>query len=375
MKHVSRLGVMAVPGQNRGDDAIAMCLIEGFRKQRPDLHFVVPVLKQGIFSDDPLVKTFILSRRSPLGLLRLAHAIYSVDAVVVGAGSVIQDKLGGGYIRGMLGYGWTVSLLCSIFRKPTLTSPIGIDELSSGKSKRIAKQFLERVGKIFVRDPLSNKVGREILGTNSSIEITTVCDAAFYWSGDNIVLPSQREYYALSPAFEGQDEAKIVALFKEIIVKLAADTNANFCLISMVDRDDEDAGKLCLIQEELSPNIRARTFIAKPKTAMEARGILCSSRAVIAMRLHALILGYGATSLYCISRTTKTDGLMHTYNIPGIRLSEVKDIEAAAQTACDVLQNDDGMKSSHQEMAVLLKAKLDEYYKSALAFLDAAMAR
>jgi polysaccharide pyruvyl transferase WcaK-like protein len=131
-----RIGIFGVAGFNRGDDAICHSLIAGFRRERRDLAFVVPVLRHGAIADEPGVRTFQLDRRSLAGMARLAAHVWRCDAVVLGGGSVIQDQLGGSRLRGILGYSWMVSGLARLLRKPLVTAPIGVDALISSRPPR-----------------------------------------------------------------------------------------------------------------------------------------------------------------------------------------------------------------------------------------------
>ncbi len=370
-----KIGVFGSFGFNRGDDAIALSIIEGVRKLRPDMKFIVPIQREGVFADVPNVKTFMLNRRSIKGMLCLLNAIRSTDAVILGAGSMVQDKFGAGYIRGILGYGWTLSLFCRLLRKPTVTGPIGVDALKEEKSKRIAKQFLERLGRIYVRDPKSKDVALGILGSDTKKSIEVVCDPVFYWEPE---WGGEKEnYVVLSPAFEGQNEDVILNIFTTIAEEIGQqDENVRFKIVAMDERDKEDAGKISLIFDALSPELQRRTDLCKPATPQEATDILRNGKGVVAMRLHSLIIGYGYTRLFCLSRTTKTEALMDTYHVPGAHMADIAYYQTMAkQAATAILEFDAALEQDHKTKLATLEDKLKEYYNGALSYLEATAAR
>lgn len=376
---IQKLGVFGSFGFNRGDDAIGISLVQGFKNIRPDMHFILPIQREGVFAGEVNVKTFILNRRSVKGMCSLINEIRSVDAVILGAGSMIQDKFGGGYIKGIMGYGWTVSLICKLLGKPTVTGPIGVDELRNKKSFKVAKQFLKRVGKIFVRDPQSQIVAKNILGSQDNREIKVVCDPVFGWSEQNETLNTGKNesYIVFSPAFEGQNENFIQDIFCSLISGFAGiNQDIRFKLIAMDEREKEDWGKNTRIKNTFPSEIQARIDLIKPDNPQEAANILRNAQGVVAMRLHSLIIGYGYTKLFCLSRTTKTDALMKTYNVPGIRMSDIVDMDVLIKNASEsIFENDDHLINFHRNKLAEMKEKLDSYYKEALDYLEASIAR
>lgn len=201
-------------GFNRGDDALALSIVEGFRAIRSDLNFLVPVLKPSLFKDLKYVQTFLLNRRSPLGLYRFLKGIASVDAVVFGAGSMIQDKLGGGYLRGMLGYSFMLATGVRLMRKPTVTSPIGIDALESDKNRAIARYILSQPTRLYVRDTMSARIVANLFQPVSPKLADVVCDPVFGWPFQAGLL--KENLLVLAPAFEGISESFISLLFLKL---------------------------------------------------------------------------------------------------------------------------------------------------------------
>lgn len=315
-----KIGLFGVAGFNRGDDAIAASILDWVRTRHPHAQITLAVLRHQSAPPLGLVRQVLIDRRSPGGLRRLIASIREQDVILIGGGSLIQDKHGGGRWRGVLGYAWTVTALARLFRKPILAVGLGIDELGSPGGKAAAREVLGRIDWLSVRDRRSADEALA-LGRGHS-DITVGPDPAFAFPhGD---LPSgEGDYIVLSPAMEDVGEEHIAALFADIAAAVSsAHPDLRIKIVAMDERAAEDAGKLALIIDRLSPGDASRVDLTVPSDVREAAALLRGAEAIIAMRLHALILGYGFARLYCISRTTKTDALMQEYEIAGGTLGD-----------------------------------------------------
>ena len=359
-----RIGLFGVAGVNRGDDAIALSLIEGFSSQRPETEFVVAVLQPTPSLEGPRVRQITINRRSPLGLLRLARAILAVDCVILGGGSLIQDKLGGTRTRGVLGYAWTISLLARFLGKTLLTAPLGIDDLETDSGKGAARETLERLNWLAVRDEASATNARKIC--SDRIKADVFCDPVFRFSSS---LRPRGDYFVLAPAFEGKEEDHIIDLFAAVAHSLLlADASSRIAIVAMDQRTYEDGGKISAIRERIGAHLRDRVTLCRPDTAQEAAGLLRASKGVIAMRLHALILAYGFVNIFCISRTTKTDALIYEYLVPGIRLDRLGPLGDLGGKVLDEFSRNDLVKE-HGDRRQSMEELLSRYYSTALSFI------
>lgn len=370
-RFVKKLGVFGAFGFNRGDDALAVSLVEGFRAIRGDLNFVVPVMKPGLFKDLPYVRTFGLNRRSPLGLYRFVKAIASVDAVIFGAGSMIQDKLGGGYLQGILGYSFMLASSVRLLRKPSVTSPIGVDALERDRSKDIARYILSQPLRLFVRDTMSARIVADLLHADVLQRAVVVCDPVFCWPSRASI--REENILVLAPAFEGISERYISLLFSRIAEEwLRRFPESRVCFLAMDERAQEDGGKIGSARNMLPDELRHRTFVKHPLSPEEVTSTLRSARSVVAMRLHALILAYGYTDIFCVSRTTKTDAFMKDHNVAGLRLSEKLSLDATSRTIVDRVVSGSTKEVQRQRLPELQK-RLSVYYSRALEHLDTSL--
>lgn len=354
-KPLKRLGIFGVAGHNRGDDAICRCLIDGFLTALPGLEIEVAIRRPCSISEQPGVKPFVLDRRSIGGILNLISVVRRVDAVVMGGGSVVQDQFGDGRLKGILGYVWTVSWLAKLLGKPVISAPIGIDQIRTPKGRRAAREFLNRLDWITVRDELSRSMAIAIAGEAISEKISVVCDPVFAFETGRPLEASVEAEYVLSPAFEEYNEERIADIFREIILLLLEEEpHARIVLIAMDERQREDHGKIGRLIENLPPSISARVRRATPSSPEEAAILLRGARGVIAMRLHALIMAYGFAPVYCVSRTTKTQALMQAYDVDGISMVDIVDARQTAVAAVGSIKQGGNIKEQsglREEMA------------------------
>lgn len=329
-RHAPRIAICGVAGYNRGDDAIAMAMANNILARLPNARIDIAMLRLGSIRRTPSIRPFLALRGKPAGLVGLIRTIARADMVILGGGSLVQDKFGASRIKGVLGYAWLVSRLAGLFGKPLITAPLGIDALHHDTSKPIAIEALGRAKRVFVRDQRS----RDNLAAWATPAIdaatTRVCDPAFAIVGDQGD-PSRSGYVALSPAFEGEFDDLVADTFARVAERVVSQLDRDVVLVAMDDRQHEDGGKLARIVERLSPTARARVRAEVPPTLDDALALLRGSAGVIAMRLHSVILSYGFVPVACLSRTTKTEALMEDFRVPGTTIVANTDPDAAAE--------------------------------------------
>lgn len=311
------IGLFGVAGSNRGDDALALALADGFRSNLEHVRFVVPVHQLSALSAPDIV-TFKLNRKSVFGIVNLIYNIQKCSVVVLGGGSLIQDRLGGSRFLGIMGYVWFVSRIARIFGKPLITAPIGVDELTTEDGKRAAVEILSSLDQLTVRDPFSANVA---IGLLPDLSLSIAVDPAFAWPSGQVIPGS---HYVLAPAYEGYKNEEITNLFCKIADDiLENDPVSTVCLLAMDERMSEDAGHIGLIKDAVLQKNRNRVICTVPRSVDEAVTTLRSSRGVIGMRLHALILAASFVNTVCVSRTTKSKALMSDLDMRGVDLSAI----------------------------------------------------
>ena len=358
----SKVGIFGVAGYNRGDDAIAISVVAGLRRAGLNCDFIIPTLRRSVdFAD---LETFVLNRRTVSGITRLIAAIWHCDVILLGGGSLIQDKLGGSRTRGVIGYAWTITLIAKYLGKPILTIPLGVDELETDLGRRASREIFRRLQRLTVRDRLSADNVIEILGENSSSShLVRSYDPAF-WYPHNIKSRTREKepHYVLCPAFEGLEEHHISLIFASVATALLkSNPKARITLVAMDERIHEDGAKISLIQAVMPQELRDRISSLVPKTVDETVEVLATASGVVAMRLHAIILSYGKVPVFCVSRTTKTDALIEELGVAGLRLSRAHDADAVGALALAAMHDKDAL-SCHSSKLLTIRDELDCYF-------------
>ena len=311
-----RVAICGVAGFNRGDDAIALALAQGILARAPDARVDIAVLAPVDFGANPAIGTFMAARSRPAGLWGLIKTIARADLVIVGGGSLIQDKFGGDRVKGVMGYAWLVSWLAARLGKRLVTAPLGIDTLKSDKARAVAGEILGRCSQVTARDARSLANALEYGGPTAPRPLR-VPDPAFGLPGE-LDGAAPGAPFVLAPAFESEYDDLVAEVFAGVAEGLLAAGDRQVVLIAMDDRDDQDAGKLSMIVDRLPQDLRSRVRIVVPTTLTEALPLIRGASGIVAMRLHAMILGYGFAPISCLSRTTKTDAFMEDYHVPGV---------------------------------------------------------
>lgn len=321
-----RVAICGVAGYNRGDDAIALALAEGILAQEGDARIAIAVLTSANLARPPAVRTFLCTRSKPAGLLGLAWAIARSDVVVLGGGSLIQDKFGGDRVKGVMGYAWLVSWLAVMLRKRLVTAPLGIDALHSRGAEEVAAEILGRCHQISVRDAKSLGNARALVPDKEPVRVP---DPAFGIA--STPRPADRDApFVLAPAFEGEYDDLVADIFAEVAIGCAAAGDRPIVIVAMDDRQEQDAGRIGMIIDRLPPHLRGRVSLAVPTDLDQTLTLLRGAAGIVAMRLHAMILGYGFAPISCLSRTTKTDAFMEDYRVPGLPVVPGEDPRATA---------------------------------------------
>ncbi|MBW6531660.1 polysaccharide pyruvyl transferase family protein [Sphingomonas sp. RRHST34] len=353
--------ICGVAGYNRGDDAIALALVEGLRARLPHMHARVAMIALGSIAATDDLSPFLAARRRPAGLLALAYAIARADLVIIGGGSIIQDKFGGGRVKGIIGYAWLVARLAALFGRPLITAPIGIDAITTERAHQSAAELLASARAIFVRDARSMANCHALVADTTAPQPQMACDPAFALAGAS---PRAGGPMILSPAFEDEYDELVIDIFARVAAEAVERLDREVVVVSMDSRDD---ARVARIVAAVPAAARARVSAAYPPTLDVALDVLRGGSALIAMRLHAMILSYGTAPIACLSRTTKTDAFMEDYRVPGTGIGD--DTPAAVAS---LLVEAVASWSQRDEQAAILatrRATLNRFFDTAVALL------
>lgn len=317
--------VYGMAGWNLGDDAIAVALNRGLRVRLPGAVVRTASIAPGKVHERYGLPEIPVDRRSIGGLLSWAASIRRADVVVIGGGTVVQDALGIGLVRGNLAYASQLVALARAFGKPVLTAGLGVDELRTSRGARYARFVLRRTDHAWMRDARSAELAREYADAEIS-GLTVGADPAILLRA---LLPRERPatphaarapYLLVSLVREGALADPWVPVLADALRSvLHREVVPRVVLLAMDVRTTEERVLYAQLQNRLQA-YRERVELVTPADAFEALAWIEGASVMLAMRLHAMILGLGATPMIGVSRTTKTDTFLHESGIPTLHI-------------------------------------------------------
>jgi polysaccharide pyruvyl transferase WcaK-like protein len=364
MKRVAFFGSV---GFNIGDEAIAVSSAYNLKKFNPDLEIYISTTKKGTIEGVyEGLKEFYLDRKTLKGWYKLLKFIKSVDYVFIGGGGMIQDKLGISLFRGMLPYVYQIVTIAKLFNKKVYTLPIGVDKLETKKGLMVARKVLKKVDLLWVRDNKSKEIAQEILGDHKR-EINVSADPAFLLEYE-LTPFNQCEYVCISLVKENLDTKKLREVLKECINWILENTSYHIVFVPMERRETDEISLFKDLLNEIRIDynkalIKAKNEIAYQRvTILDPRNnvfefidILRSSKLLIAMRLHAMILSMGYTKILNISRTTKTETLSKEFGIPLIGIESINN--ETTKKIIDFIKNADSIDNDLVDVDYVLSEK------------------
>lgn len=361
--------VVGLVGYNLGDEAIALAVLKRLRNFAKIK--VVSFQKKSISKYG--YEELYFSPRSLKAWMLLFLSIVKADVVLVGGGSLVQDKLGGGFSSGILGYVNLVTLVSWLFRKLLVSLPIGVDDLSVCNYP-LANSILSRFDYLFVRDERSRLNALAFSG--GLIDPVVVTDPVFdkhheLWltsSSECTDMPidSSSPYICVALAKENTLRENSL-LVHEIVECIEAWLGSGYkvVLLSMDSRGDDETAiyqNITSIISSRGGQVVGELAMYTPSDVYGAVRCIRNARFMLAMRLHAMIIGYSYVSMFCLSRTTKTHAFCEEYGVGFV------DIDASQSLPPAVLSDlalGDFSKLSNKFNGKLLFSKqelLDEYF-------------
>ncbi|MGR6337094.1 polysaccharide pyruvyl transferase family protein [Priestia megaterium] len=306
-----RIGIFGSVGYNIGDEAIAVSAAHALLELDSELDIYISTLKKDVIEGKYVgLKEFYLNRSNLSGWKKLFDHIKSLDVIVLGGGTMVQDKLGISLLRGMIPYMYQITMIAKLLRKPVLTLPIGIDKLNTNMGKRMAKKLLKNIDSLVVRDENSSKYANVY---SNNVKAYVSADPAFFLNHAPQKINTEK-YVTVSLVNENLDKKAFMPAIKDTIQWLIDNTEYSIYLVPMDRREEEELELFRLLLKELDSE---KIHIVDPSlNVYDISEILRNSELLIGMRLHAMILSLGFTNLIGISRTTKTENLLEEFNLP-----------------------------------------------------------
>lgn len=329
-------------GHNLGDDAIALAAAHEIASRLPHAAIRVASVAGPAFTRRYGLPSLALNRRSPIGMLRLVDSVRRADVVLLGGGTLVQDRLGLSRFRGILAYARQVAALAKAFGKPLGTLAIGVDELSTPRGREYARDLLALVDALVVRDERSLELARSYAGARP-VDGVAAADPAYLLRHHPAAVaaasrPSPHGAYAVvSLANEGMEFGPLLPELTSAVRRLVERHGVDKVLL--VAMDTRPGEELAVFRRWLAsaPEVSRWAQAVTPRDAFEAHDLVSRARCVVAMRLHAMIFALGRAPLVGISRTTKTDSLLRSAGVRGLGFAEASSGARLAELVDEVM--------------------------------------
>ncbi|MFT4248560.1 MAG: polysaccharide pyruvyl transferase family protein [Pseudomonas sp.] len=312
--------LVGTAGHNLGDDALASVLVKNLERTFPGANVKVTSVNPGRLIALGLNEVCI-NRKSLTGWATLLKHIRQADLVLLGGGTLIQDALGISLLRGMLPYIWQITFLARLLGKPVATVPIGMDVLRHQRSTKIAQGILRRCQTVILRDQRSFELAADALAGDST-KLVLSADPVFSLENDSFapVAATDDPYFVISYVKEKREDEAVVSELLSLIDAMRRKWPVHrLVLLSMDTRIEDELGIYQKILGKVAPGT---VQVESPSDYRQAAAIIRNATAVVAMRLHAMIIALGHVPVVGISRTTKTDTLIAQAGIHGLSVEQ-----------------------------------------------------
>jgi polysaccharide pyruvyl transferase WcaK-like protein len=311
-----KVKIFGVIGENLGDEALGVSAYKFLSANAGSLDFYIGELINNRAARNG-VDSFLIDRKSIFGVFKIIFNIIGSDVVLVGGGSLIQDKIGISFLRGTLPYIFQITFFAKLFGKKVYSLPMGVDDLNTSLGLKMARLCLSMLDGVYVRDNASRNNVLKYL--NKDVPVTVCPDPAFIYECDANGFGCYGRYAVICLAKEKYSDE----LYFDSLVyacKKLVEQGISIKFVSMDEKPHEDPA----LNDEI---VRKMMFlkdieVVAPGGRLESIvNTLRGAEVVIAMRLHAVILAYGYAKCIMISRTTKTDALMEDYRVSGVSIA------------------------------------------------------
>ncbi|MCY1305819.1 hypothetical protein D9M70_556450 [compost metagenome] len=136
-----------------------------------------------------------------------------------------------------------------------------------------------------------------------------------------------------------------------MLVCMDARENDEFSLYEYIERE---------VDKSFNGKMDGRVRIYIPSDIYSAARCLRYADAIVAMRLHAMIMAYSYSKIYCISRTTKTKAICDDLRIPYIDLEVTSQFDEEALLRVKKLNFSFDRSAQLEQLGLRVKA-INEY--------------
>ena len=297
---------------NLGDDILFQQVIKNLRAYRPQCRIALLMSHRNQYTSmlDEL-GVFAKNRFAPFSVMR---SILHSNALVFGGGSLLQD---GTSTKSLLYYNFLLAF-AQLFGKKTVLYANGIGPIEHSKNLHRIRKTLSKASLITLRDSRSVELLDQLQISREKIfltadEVLTLPSPAISASTQQVpyLVVSLREWKYADPEF-----AEKTAL---VLDRVAAERGLELVFVTMQGTLDEE------VSRKVAALLHAPSRLQNADTAEVLMELIAKSSGVVAMRLHALVLGMLCDVPVCgICYDPKVDGFLQELQIPaGIRVEQM----------------------------------------------------
>lgn len=337
---------------NAGDEAILAAIIQGLKREIPDVNIIV-------LSDSPSdtirehkVKSH--DRKDYIGIFGLMG---SIDLLISGGGGLVQDITGFTTVV----YYLSIVKMALMRGKKVMLFAQGLGPIRQNKSRMVARYVMNGVTLISYRDEESRILSQSLGIAKPPIFVTADPVFALEPAPKEAIDPIAKELgiiegginigISIRPWKANSDYVNIISTITDY---LALHEKANIFLFPFQDSQDMEVCKSILTKTTQKTKIVPRDY---PIPVM--MGLIGRMDMVMGMRLHSLI--FAATqNVPCmgISYDPKVTNVMESLELPYLKINKVEE-KALLEMALDTLKNREEIKKN-------LPEKTEVFRKNAL---------
>lgn len=349
---------------NSGDDAILKAIVKDIRSNNSKIN--INVLSNNPKKTESMYGVKAVNRFNSREVLT---AIWNTDLFISGGGSLLQDVTS---TRSLIYY-LTIMKITKLLGKPVMVYANGIGPIERKFNRSLARNILNKVDLITLRDERSMEYLKELGVKNNNTFVTAdpvfTLEAASIDRVEEILqvenIPTDKKIIGVSIR-QWKRSKDLVSIIAKTINHMIDKYNVNVVLIPM--HYPEDLG----ISMEIKDLVDRECYVIKEKYSVEElMGVINKFEIIIAMRLHSLI--YAATQevpMVGLSYDPKVDGILKSLGMEDICNVEEFTFEDLIQKVDKVMINREDLRERLRQQDMELKSKALSNVTMALELLE-----
>lgn len=353
---------------NSGDDTILLSMIQGLRRENPNIKIVA--LTRGARKMKKHFKIKCVNRFNPFSVYR---EIRHTKLLLFGGGTLLQDSTSNQSLQ----YYLFIMRLARITHTQLYVYANGIGPLKRKRNRQKVTKELSYASVITVREPDSKKELIRFGVPASRVQVTT--DPVFLFDGgknrfimlQERILKPGKKYFAVSLreckwlAASGFRSSLMESEIEKALVEIVDKHHLIPVLIPMQSRNDD------AICERIRRNTGREVVLAPSLSTEDVISLISGMEFVIGMRLHSLIFASkSGVPVIGMAYDPKIHGFIHYVDEKAYSF-DLNDITAEKLTAAvdDILDHYEEHVHSLQHIAAEMKKKAEEEIKTIVSLV------